>query len=215
MKILNSLNLRNSFALRVGAIGIAVAMLVPAFSEAAILYRQLEVGSTGADVSALQTFLAADATLYPQGLVTGYFGLLTKSAVSAFQARNGISVVGRVGPVTLAALNVQMNSDVDAPVIYSLSVSATNNTATLNWSTSEGASASVFYSATGISMVEASANSGVVISGSNAVANTNLSSSHSVYITGLQSNTVYSYVVYVRDGAGNESVTLPATFRTL
>jgi len=64
-------------------------------ANAATLTRQLELGMRGDDVSSLQTFLAQDVTIYPQGLVTGYFGSLTKSAVSNFQARNGISTVGR------------------------------------------------------------------------------------------------------------------------
>src|SRR3989338_7152445 len=87
---------------------VVVLFSAAVIAPAATLNRQLQVGMSGSDVSALQTFLAADVTLYPQGLVTGYFGNLTKAAVSNFQSRNGISPVGRVGPVTLAVLNAQM-----------------------------------------------------------------------------------------------------------
>ena len=65
-------------------------MILPNISSADTLYRQLQVGSRGADVSSLQTFLAEDPSVYPQGLVTGYFGFLTKSAVSNFQSNNGM-----------------------------------------------------------------------------------------------------------------------------
>ena len=69
-------------------------------------------GSSGAAVSALQQFLASDPSVYPQGLVTGYYGSLTVAAVQAFQTKSGIvssgssstTGYGRVGPQTLAAI---------------------------------------------------------------------------------------------------------------
>lgn len=39
------------------------------------------------DVRKLQTFLASDPEIYPEGLVTGYFGALTTKAVKAFQLK--------------------------------------------------------------------------------------------------------------------------------
>jgi hypothetical protein len=66
---------------------------------------QLEIGMSGPAVTQLQTFLAMDSSIYPEGLVTGYFGSLTRAAVLRFQARYGIDQVGRVGPQTLARIN--------------------------------------------------------------------------------------------------------------
>ena len=43
--------------------------------------------------------------VYPEGLVTGYFGSLTENAVRRFQEKQGIEAVGIVGPVTRAKLN--------------------------------------------------------------------------------------------------------------
>lgn len=63
-------------------------------------------------------------------------------------------------------------------------------------------------------MIEGSQTSGVTIGGSSVLVHTDLRSSHSVTISGLNSNTTYYYVVYVRDGSGNESITWPATFQT-
>lgn len=61
--------------------------------------RNLTVGSTGADVTALQTKLGVTPA-------TGYFGAITKAAVMAYQTANGIAPVsGYVGPLTLAKLN--------------------------------------------------------------------------------------------------------------
>ena len=97
-----------------GAVASAVLLLAivlvssPVVTFASVLNRSLGLESTGSDVSALQTFLAQDSTLYPRGLVTGYYGFLTKAAVSNFQTRNGIDAVGVVGPITLPVLNIQM-----------------------------------------------------------------------------------------------------------
>ncbi|MFM2357798.1 MAG: hypothetical protein RJA61_535 [Candidatus Parcubacteria bacterium] len=191
-------------------------MLIPAIADAA-LNRQLEIGMSGTDVSELQIFLARDNTIYPQGLVTGYFGSLTKSAVSNFQARNGIATVGRVGPVTLSAINAQMGNsafDRNAPMINSVNIGTTNTSATVSWNTTENAAGIVYYSQFPLVLTEASANTPVNVSGSSFLTNSDIRSSHSGTITNLQSSTNYNYVIYSRDASGNESITWPALFRT-
>ncbi len=69
------------------------------------LIRQLREGVTGEDVELLQEILATDSDVYPEGLVTGYFGPLTRNAVKRFQKIAGIEQVGVVGPKTLARIN--------------------------------------------------------------------------------------------------------------
>ncbi len=180
------------------------------------LYRQLEEGNSGADVSSLQTFLAKDRTIYPQGLVTGYFGSLTKSAVSNFQARNGIATVGRVGPITLAAINAQMagglGGDVNAPIIWGVTQAPATNSASIRWNTSEPAVGIVYYSTSYPQMIEGMTDA--TISGSVAMTDTLQRTSQNVNIVGLNANTTYYYVIYTRDGSGNVQVTWPTSFRT-
>ncbi len=65
--------------------------------------RDLSAGSTGNDVTQLQQALAASG--FYSGPITGYFGPLTASAVSAFQGARGLQAVGRVGPQTRSLLN--------------------------------------------------------------------------------------------------------------
>lgn len=69
--------------------------------------RDLTIGSRGADVTALQQFLKDQgATIYPEGLVTGYFGSLTQAALGKYQAKVGISpTAGYFGPKTRAYIN--------------------------------------------------------------------------------------------------------------
>lgn len=78
-----------------------------------ILERDLERGMEGDGVKLLQTWLAGDKSIYPGGLITGFFGPLTQKAVQRYQIANGIvksgspslTGFGRVGPITRASLN--------------------------------------------------------------------------------------------------------------
>lgn len=79
--------------------------------EVAALTRTLAVGSSGDDVEDLQEFLANDPTLYPEGIISGYFGTLTEAAVRRFQERFGLEQVGVVGPMTRGTLNKLFNKE--------------------------------------------------------------------------------------------------------
>lgn len=76
-------------------------------------------GQKNEDVRALQEFLASDVAIYPEGLVTGFFGSLTEKAVQRFQEKHGIvsfgtadtTGYGRVGPKTRAKINALIASD--------------------------------------------------------------------------------------------------------
>lgn len=76
--------------------------------------QTLTLGSTGAEVVELQSFLEAQGKLtIPAGVNKGYFGGLTQSALAAYQAKEGISpAVGYFGPVTRAHVNAKC-----APVV--------------------------------------------------------------------------------------------------
>ncbi|MES2470804.1 MAG: peptidoglycan-binding domain-containing protein [Patescibacteria group bacterium] len=78
----------------------AVVVTTPAYT------RDLTIGSTGADVVALQTFLVARGHLVmPPGVAMGYFGQLTRAALARYQASAGIPATGYFGPITRANLN--------------------------------------------------------------------------------------------------------------
>ena len=85
------------------------AIPTPATPAATGLTRELDSGARGDDVTVLQEFLAKDKDIYPDGSVTGYYGALTTAAVKRFQAKYGISQVGRVGPATLKKLQELMS----------------------------------------------------------------------------------------------------------
>jgi hypothetical protein len=79
---------------------------VPAGAASAIFSQNLSVGSTGADVTALQQRLKT-LRMY-SGPITGKFGYLTQVAVKKYQAKHGLSQIGVVGPATRKFLNQGM-----------------------------------------------------------------------------------------------------------
>ncbi len=76
----------------------AAAKAAVASTASVTFTRDLTVGSSGADVTALQNVLKVSPA-------TGYFGSITKAAVQSYQASKGIATTGYVGPLTRAALN--------------------------------------------------------------------------------------------------------------
>lgn len=79
---------------------------IPVVAAGAGISRDLTVGAKGDDVKYLQEFLAKDRAVYPEGIVSGYFGALTKAAVARFQEREGISpAAGYAGPKTRSRID--------------------------------------------------------------------------------------------------------------
>lgn len=201
----------------------AFILMMPSVSAATTLSRELQTGMRGADVTALQGFLAQDPTLYPQGLVTGYFGYLTKAAVSNFQSRNEISPVGRVGPATLPVINFQMlnglgmgagsvnNTGTNAPIITAIGITPASNSTIISWNTNETVSGMVYYSNVPLLLTE---HLNSVESSGNTISAGMNGTYQSVTLPNLQANTTYYYMIYTTDLAGNVSVSWPSTFRT-
>lgn len=98
-------------------IGLGILVLVPMAlgrAQAIAFSANLKRGSFGQGVLRLQEFLKTIPDVYPEGIVSGYFGALTEKAVMRFQAKYGIERVGAVGPKTRAKLN-SLNALQNAP----------------------------------------------------------------------------------------------------
>lgn len=208
-------------------VGILSLVIPLVFSSQVFAYNiinsQLDLGERNADVTSLQGFFADNSSIYPEGLVTGYFGGLTMSAVKRFQAQYGFDQVGRVGPMTRDKINSLISeggwvvSDIQGPWIYDVNKTISNTSVTLNWSTNELASAKVFYSTSPVTMNEGDINSvGFGATSGYTATNDNLArTSQQIIINNLQPNTMYYYVVVSTDLKGNVSVWNPnTTFRT-
>ncbi len=74
--------------------------------------RNLSKGDQNDEVKKLQLFLAQDKSVYPEGIISGYYGALTESAVQRWQSKHGIisygdpasTGYGVVGPKTREAM---------------------------------------------------------------------------------------------------------------
>ncbi len=76
-------------------------------SFCSLISVNLYIGVKASDqVKCLQQFLKVqDSNIYPEGLITGYFGNLTKAAVIRFQQKYQISSTGFAGVLTRAKIN--------------------------------------------------------------------------------------------------------------
>ncbi len=103
-----------------GTVG-STAPVIPSNASSALcpnIGRVLKLGSTGDDVSRLQRFLAADPSIYPEALITGYYGSLTEAAVKRWQTKFNIvssgdadsTGFGVTGPRTAAAIALQCST---------------------------------------------------------------------------------------------------------
>ncbi len=74
----------------------------------------LNPGMRGDEVKALQSMLAQDPTIYPQGMITGYYGPLTQEAVRRLQQRHGLPETGildqNTRPVIFPCVTVRVTS---------------------------------------------------------------------------------------------------------
>lgn len=81
-------------------------------------FQSLSFGMRNSAVEKLQRDLSQNPSLYPEKIITGYFGPLTQKAVQRFQCKHQIvcsgttqtNGYGRVGPTTKAKLNALYSS---------------------------------------------------------------------------------------------------------
>ena len=95
---------------KIAAVAAGLALVASTFAfapaaKAATFMMDLTIGSTGADVTSLQSWLISKGYSIPAG-ATGYFGAQTQAALAAYQAANGIApAAGYFGPITRAHVN--------------------------------------------------------------------------------------------------------------
>ena len=70
-----------------------------------IFTKPISFGSRSSQVKTLQEKLSADKSIYPEGLITGYYGSLTQAAVKRFQKKHNLETTGLINSATQAKLN--------------------------------------------------------------------------------------------------------------
>ncbi len=206
---------------------LSIALLGTEHANAAI-YASLDVGATGSQVTELQTYLATNASIYPSGLVTGFFGPLTQAAVQRFQTAQGIvsagtpatTGYGRVGPMTMLRINALMGGSAPqaywdgVPVLTNPLVQTTSNSATFTWTSNESTQGQVYLDTIPLRSDEATGPNQIpYVSGAlstDGVFGTN----HSITVQNLSSNTTYYFLTRGIDSGNNVTMIWPRTFRT-
>lgn len=76
----------------------------------AMIGQEMRMGDRSERVRQLQEFLAQDASIYPEGLTTGYFGNLTSQAVTRLQKEIGIQESGEFNSETMSRIRELIES---------------------------------------------------------------------------------------------------------
>ncbi len=181
----------------------------------------LKVGSKGGDVSTLQKFLASNKDIYPTGLVTGYFGNMTKEATKQFQLAYNLFADGIAGSITKNKVNNVISAgygiDIYGPRISNLSVVPVGRNVTITFNSNELAKAAIFYDVNGINFSNWSDETASLdvptISGTRNTDST-FSQNKQFTLNNLSANTTYYYMITATDASGNSSATWPVSFRT-
>src|SRR3989338_5961637 len=229
-KTVNLEKSRSRLGLFSGVAGMAMfaVMFLGIQNASAALTSQLDFGDSGSEVTELQTYLATNASIYPSGLITGYFGPLTQAGVQKFQAAQGIvsqgtpetTGYGRVGPQTMARINSLLGSGGQvswdtSPSLSNTTVQYTNTSATFTWTTNEPTQGQVYWSNAPLQFNEATGpRQQPYVSRTLALDAGGLQTNHMVTVSNLQANTTYYYLVRAVDNIGNMSMVWPSSFRT-
>lgn len=208
-------------------VGVLTVLFYSLFASQAMAYTQinsqLDLGERNSDVTSLQGFFADNSAIYPEGLVTGYFGGLTRAAILRFQAAYSLDQVGRVGPMTRDKINMLIASggwiisDISGPWISYVNKTISSNSATFTWNTDEMATAKIFYYTSPVALSEGDINSTGFgsMNGYTATNDSIARTSQQVTLINLQPNTTYYYTIVSTDSRGNVSVYGPNnTFHT-
>jgi hypothetical protein len=179
----------------------------------------LKVGSRGADVTSLQQFMASNSDIYPSGLVTGYFGSMTKAAAVQLQLSYNLSADGIVGANTRNVVNNVIATgrgiDISGPQMNNFSVVTLARTATISFNSNEPVKVAVFYDTNKINW--SNWNDAVMSLNTPTISGTankddSFSLSKQITLSNLSANTTYNYTVTATDPSGNTSVIWPSTF---
>lgn len=101
-------------------------------ADTVLLTKNISLGSSGNDVVVIQTFLEEKGMLQmPKGVAKGYFGQQTKRALISYQASEGISPVGSLGPITRGRINAALAASPELPA--SRVTTDTESGAKINW----------------------------------------------------------------------------------
>lgn len=155
------------------------------------LTGSLSQGTRSDDVKTLQTLLAKDSHIYPEGYVTGYYGALTSVAVGRFTSKHG-----------KPSLSVE---NVGVPRISEIAATSTPTSMTVAWKTDVPTSAKIWWGSPGPLDAERMT----------PITTANFSENHQAVFSGMiYASTRYAFIISASDKNGNTSTTTEQIYVT-
>jgi peptidoglycan hydrolase-like protein with peptidoglycan-binding domain len=189
-----------------------------AVANAQITGGTMKMGTRGSNVTALQQLLSTNRDIYPAGMVTGYYGPLTHSAVVQFQLHYNLAADGIAGPATIGKMNsviaMGRGLDIYAPQIANVKTSSNGRVESISFNSNEPVRAYVYYDTNGLMVRDSGASFTAPMVSGTAVSTSTYGTSNTVTTPTLNSNTNYNYMVLAVDQSGNWNVYSPGTFRS-
>lgn len=81
------------------------------------LKAELKLNDRGEEVKILQSALATDKEVYPEGLISGFFGQATEKAVNRFQRKQGLDETGSINSETMVKFNIVYGEKIAFPEV--------------------------------------------------------------------------------------------------
>jgi peptidoglycan hydrolase-like protein with peptidoglycan-binding domain len=155
------------------------------------LIETLRRGTRSDEVRMLQTLLAKDSQIYPEGYITGYYGVLTSAAVGRFTSRH-----------SKPSLFVE---SISAPRIFGIIATSTARTMTVAWKTDVPTSAKIWWGSPG--PLDAERMTPISAGG--------FSEDHRAEFAGtIYATTTYAFIISASDKNGDTSITAEQIYVT-
>lgn len=156
-----------------------------------LLINSLAKGTRSDEVKTLQTLLAKNSRIYPEGYITGYYGVLTSAAVERFKNAHAVPSI--------------FVESISTPRIFGIAATNTPTTMTIVWKTDVPTSAKIWWGSPGPLDSERMT----------PVSTFALSKDHSAkFVGGIFSSTTYAFIIAVSDADGNTSTTTEQIYLT-
>ena len=152
------------------AFGNIIQNMQNASSTCGVVSQHLSFGDSSEAVRKVQQFLASKPGIYPQGIVSGYYGALTEDAVRRWQAQQGIVATGTpgttgygaIGPATLHSINHELEVECEVKSSESHAGDSSNTSSTTSSDgqhSSDGSTSSVSTASSSVSSDSSSSSS--------------------------------------------------------
>ena len=207
---------------------------------APIFTKSLRKGLKDVETENLQAFLKEFPDIYPEGLITGYYGELTERAVRKFQKKHGEDDDGIIGPKTRKLLNWRIqelltqgagNSGkippglLHAPGIWKKIATSTPPVldttppviSDINATSITATTTSIIWTTSEVanSLISYATSSPITPENKTDVSDSNYVTNHDIDLMNLTASTTYYYMITSKDSSNNTATSTEYSFTTL